>query len=248
MEELADCRKIGQRIRMIRRERNLTDLDVSLELGYDTSNYSKIENGHVWPDCRTLTTLCKLFQCQPETIIYGEDSSAPSENEAYLSSLPESEKRRLFRMLYLVFHCETLPLSSAFHHLFGTCVLDKSLTGEEKHMALLLEYERSVRRLPKRHMAKFLDIPKNRYYDLIHRGECQDIKTLVQLHRKLGYPMSFLLWNEITPSYFFSALKNLPDALNQNHELFVKAEEYGEFIQEFQSSSSRLRSVDNNFK
>ncbi len=241
MNEIDDCRRIGKNILRLRKEKNLLEIEVALELDYSTANYSKIENGQIWPDCYALSTLCRIFQCQPETIIYEEQPAVAQREEDYFSSLPESEKRRLLRILYLAFHCETFPFSPAFHNLFGSCVLDKSLSDQTKHMPIVLEYERNIRNLTRRQMADFLNISKNKYYALISHGECSDIRTLMQIHQTLGYPMSYLLWNQIMPSYFFSSLETigeLPDTFARSRELFVKAEEYGELILEFQSRRS----------
>lgn len=206
MDGQIDGRAIGQRIVQLRKEKQLRRIDVATELMYSTANYSKIEKGEICPDCRGLTTLCHIFQCQPEQIVYGSLPKSSITGQ-YFDSYTEQEKRRILRMLYLACHCDSGNYPDAFHHLFGSCALDAIYNKEDNHLTVLLEYERKIHNLTKRKMADYLHISKNKYYSILHTGELSDLRTLMLVNQILGYPMSFLLWNQVDPDYFFSVLQ-----------------------------------------
>lgn len=238
-------KEIGQRIIKFRREKQLRRIDVATELMYSTANYSKIEKGEICPDCRGLTTLCRIFQCRPEQIVYG-DPPKPSAASHDFGSYTEQEKRRILRMLYLACHCDSGNYPDAFHHLFGSCALDAIYKKEDNHLTVLLEYERKMHNLTKRNMADYLHISKNKYYSILHTGELSDLHTLTLVNQILGYPLSFLLWDEIDPEYFFSILPTGFEAsgpsagISSEHffpaagrQISVHLQKYGQLFLEF---------------
>lgn len=199
--------EIGRRIAEFRKARGMRKIDVATELDYSTANYGKIEKGEVCLDCQGLTALCRLFHCQPEQIVYGTSTYIP-DIEIYFSSRSEQEKRRILRLLYLACHCDSGDYPDAFHHLFGSCILDNFQNKNESHLTILLEFERKIRNLTKRNMAQYLQISKNKYYSILNTGELSDIISLIHVNEILGYHMSFLLWDEVSASYFFSSLED----------------------------------------
>lgn len=260
MGKVMDGQQIGRRIAQFRKEKRMRMIDVATELDYSTANYSKIEKGEICPDCRGLTVLCRIFQCQPEMIVYGT-SLESSQVDAYFSSYSEQEKRRILRMLYLACHCDSDRYPDAFHHLFGSCILDMLSGQAGSHLVAVLEYERKIRNLTRRDMADYLHISKNKYYSILHLGELSDMRSLVLINQILGYHMSFLLWNRVDASYFFSVLQSgtggagllsgqemNPEVSvpNMGQEISAQLKKYGQLLLSFQKQTEEQKTDERN--
>lgn len=197
---------IGKNIKELREENGMERVDLATELGYSTSQYSKIEKGEQNLDCQGLATLCRLVQCRPERIVFGKEESKSPSVPAYFDEYSEADRRRLFRFLYLVLNCHLLEVPDYFHKMFGTDLLRIIPVEEKNIIPLVLEYERKNRNLTRRAMIKFLEISKNKYYSLLDGEELSSIPSLIKLSQKLNYDMSFLLMNEVRPELFLSGI------------------------------------------
>lgn len=58
-EELLD--KLGKRIKQLRKEKNLSQIALAVELNYEKSNMSRLESGRVDPRLTTLNSVARAF-------------------------------------------------------------------------------------------------------------------------------------------------------------------------------------------
>lgn len=210
---------IGKNIRELREEHGVSRINMAMEMGYSQSNYGKIESGQQQLACQGLIILCKQFSCKPERIVFGEKDTAP-QFLSYFAEYSEYEKRRILRMLYLFLKCQNIKAKASFHKIFGSDILSKIPPEEENVLPLVLEYERKAKDITRSKMISFLGISKNKYYNLLSGEPLSNIDTLIMLHEKLGYDMSFLLLNRVNPELFFSVISHSWNSREQ--ELFEK--------------------------
>lgn len=207
---------IGQNIKELREENQISRINMAMELGYSQANYGKIENGKQQLTCQGLITLCKYFSCEPERIVYGEKENIVNLFPDYFSGYSEYEKRRLLRMFYLLLNCQKIKTNASFHKFFGSDILNIIPLDEENILPYVLEYERKAKDLTKRKMIAFLGISKNKYYALLDGEPLSGIDMLIRLHQKLEYDMGFLLFNRVNPALFLSALGETWNSQVQN--------------------------------
>lgn len=197
---------IGQNIKKLREAHGITPLEMATELGYTQSNYGKIEKGKVQIHCQELIAICKFFHCNPEQILFGETQTTNQQLPDYFAGYSELEKRRILRMFYLLYNCQSKEANTAFHRFYGSDLLNRIPVGEENVLPYVLEYERKLKNLPKTKMIEFLGISKNRYYSLISGTPLSSIDVLLMLQKKLEYDLSFLLYNKVNPEQFLSVI------------------------------------------
>lgn len=206
---------IGENIRRIREENDISRISLATELGYSTAQYGKIERGEQKLDCHSLVTLCHFVHCRPEQIVFGERDSQDKVVPDYFSDYSEGQKRRIFRSLYILLGCHQMQASQSFHKMFGTDLLREIPESEKNIIPLVLEYERKSRNLTRRGMIQFLEISKNKYYSLLDGEELSSINSLIKLTQKLGYDMTFLLVNQVRPELFLSEISHSWDETEQ---------------------------------
>lgn len=197
---------MGENIKQLREENGISRIDLATELGYSTAQYGKFEKGEQNLDCRSLITLCRFLHCKPERIVFGEKEKENKQIPDYFFRCSETEKRRIFRSLYILLEYQKMLAPQSFHKMFGTDLLRHIPVSEKNIIPLVLEYERKSMDLTKRNMIEYLGISKNKYYSLLDGEELSSIKSLVKLTQKLGYDMTFLLMNEIRPELFLSVI------------------------------------------
>ncbi|WP_293302315.1 helix-turn-helix transcriptional regulator [Pedobacter sp. UBA4863] len=66
-EEL--LKKIGQRIKDLRKEKGVSQIELAVELNYEKSNMSRLESGRVNPRIFTLYKVAQALQVDLEEII-----------------------------------------------------------------------------------------------------------------------------------------------------------------------------------
>jgi transcriptional regulator with XRE-family HTH domain len=67
-----DAKKIGARIKLRRKELNLTQLTIKEKVGISSGNLSDIERGNRLPAAQTLVQLAKVLKCSVDYILTGE--------------------------------------------------------------------------------------------------------------------------------------------------------------------------------
>lgn len=206
---------IGQNIKQLREAHGISPLEMSMELGYTQSNYGKIEKGKVQIHCQELIAICKFFHCRPEQILFGETQTTQQQCPDFFDEYSEFDKRRILRMFYILYNCQKKEADTAFHRFYGSDLLNKIPVEEENVLPYVLEYERKLKNLPKTKMIQFLGISKNRYYSLIGGTPLSSIDVLLALQKKLGYDLSFLLFNRVNPEAFLSVISPMWNARQQ---------------------------------
>lgn len=98
---------IGENIRQIRKAKGLTQKEVVLSAGFDTGQYSRIENGKTDPSVSTLKKIAKAIGV-PLADLFANESDLKEvksydktlmEKVTLLDSLEEEEKQTIYTML-----------------------------------------------------------------------------------------------------------------------------------------------------
>ena len=99
---------LGEHIKTLRKERGLQQKEVSVEVGIDQSNYSKIENGRREPSVTILKKLADLFEVSVDYIIEPNEDlpkeviiedKTVNEKLRLIAQLDEEDKNMVFRMI-----------------------------------------------------------------------------------------------------------------------------------------------------
>ena len=101
-------KNLGEHIKELRKQRCLQQKEVSIEVGIDQSNYSKIENGKREPSVSVLKKLADLFNVTVDHIIEPDrdlpkevviEDKGISEKLRLISELDEEDRAMVFRMI-----------------------------------------------------------------------------------------------------------------------------------------------------
>ena len=84
MPTIKDC--FGLNLKYLRRERGLTQEQISEKIGIDIRQYSRIETGKGFPSLSTLEKLCEVLEVEPAYLF---DFS--SDKKVYTKKSPENE-------------------------------------------------------------------------------------------------------------------------------------------------------------
>lgn len=147
------CMTFGQRLRLARKEKQLTQKELAAKINAKHNSISNWENDQNMPDPDTIQNLCWALDVQPNFFFSVDDtlphSSTPSLSSPMISSLPGSETNILSqeedRILY------------KFHH--GLLLPD--ITSDE------IDIIKKFRHLDDRGKASVLSILKHEYDSLI---------------------------------------------------------------------------------
>jgi transcriptional regulator with XRE-family HTH domain len=99
---------IGENIKKIRKEKGLQQKKVAIEIGYDLSNYNKVENGKREPSIEVLIKLSNLFNVTIDQIINPTDDipkeiviedKTTTEQMKLIQELDEKDKMIIFGMI-----------------------------------------------------------------------------------------------------------------------------------------------------
>ena len=101
-------KNLGEHIKELRKQHGLQQKEVSIEVGIDQSNYSKIENGKREPSVSVLKKLADLFNVTVDYIIEPNkdlpkeviiEDKGISEKIRLISQLDEEDRAMVFRMI-----------------------------------------------------------------------------------------------------------------------------------------------------
>lgn len=89
---------IGERIKFIRKEKNITQKDIKATIGIGQSTLSDIENGKNAPSYDTILSLSKFFDVSPEWLLTGKEA-AQHKSVDYTFTPEELRLIELYRQL-----------------------------------------------------------------------------------------------------------------------------------------------------
>jgi transcriptional regulator with XRE-family HTH domain len=99
---------VGEKIKLVRKEKGLQQKAVALEIGLDQSNYNKIENGRREPSVEVLQKLSVIFGVTVDDLL-NPDNSKPSpvtledktvtEKIRLIEQLEDEDKNVIYKML-----------------------------------------------------------------------------------------------------------------------------------------------------
>lgn len=234
--------EIGFNINRLREKKGISRLELSMELHYSTSQFSKLEHGYLRLDCQALIRLCQVFQCIPEEIVYGpQESKGLSLPVELFEPYSEKEKRSLFRKIYAVLDCEKRVKSPVFHKMFGGRMLEEIPVEEQNVIPYILELERNQRNWNKKEMIDEIHIPKNQYYELLKGRRLPSLMALIGMQQKFGYDMTFLLFNRVRQEFFLQEMglvwgEEEKILLRQAMDICIQSEQLSNQLLEIQKS------------
>ena len=78
----------NERIKQRRKEIGLTQLDVAKAVGVSKTSVSQWESGDTNPKGENLYSLCRILQCEPDWLLYGEGKPGVADNKATYNVIP----------------------------------------------------------------------------------------------------------------------------------------------------------------
>jgi len=109
-------------IKQLRKNLNLTQLDVSKFVGVSKTSVSQWESGLTSPRGEHLYTLCKVLQCEPDYLLYGKDVLQKSHE-------PSPSRHNLIPNPYAI---KKVPLISLVQAGEWTSIADRIHTNESE--------------------------------------------------------------------------------------------------------------------
>ena len=91
--------EVGERIRELRRKRNLTQEELAEQLNISPVSMCRIEKGSKGASIDLLVEITNYFKTSMDYLIFGKELS---ELESLLAGLPEEKKRRVINILFSV--------------------------------------------------------------------------------------------------------------------------------------------------
>ena len=82
------------RLRELRRRKNITQLRVQMETGIDQSDYSKMENGKRYPTTEQAMALCQLYETSMDYIYGMTDDPIPYPRSKYINESVKYAKKK----------------------------------------------------------------------------------------------------------------------------------------------------------
>ena len=100
---------IGNRLKALRKKRNLTQQELGAALGVSASTIGMYEQGRREPDHKTLTALCRLFDVSSDYFLLGGPAPGDLPPNAELHEVIDEFRSRLMNQEGLMF--QGVPLS-----------------------------------------------------------------------------------------------------------------------------------------
>ena len=98
-----DIRLIGKRIQLIRKERGLTQEQLSQMVDLSTNYLSNVETGLKTPKLKTLIDIMNALECDANALLTDVVNTTTAESSSSISqalaSLPVKEQRRIMRVV-----------------------------------------------------------------------------------------------------------------------------------------------------
>lgn len=202
--ELAE--KIGRRLAELRQKRKIQMIDVALELSISPSQYSRIEHGTQSLSVDAVKRICEFYKCSIDYIILGETNAANSVFFRKLDGCPEIEKRRYLKILYHLMHGNRhahMPKYDTMHKLFGGGLLEAIPDSANNAMPYVLEFEKNRQRISENIMIRELNLTRYKWENIKNGIKVTDMNIPLDIMKKYGYDLRFLVKNEISENMFF---------------------------------------------
>ncbi len=103
-EVVINFRLIGQRIKRLRTDKNLTQEKLSEVLGISTEHLSRIESGAYRPSIGLIEKASEVLQVEEEYIMFGNYNDSGVDKEIYdkLEALPKEKKQAVSMIIDLI--------------------------------------------------------------------------------------------------------------------------------------------------
>lgn len=96
-------KEIGERLRKIRQEKNMSQTDVAEAMGVLPNQYNKVENGKVSPGLETLVRVAEALDVSVDVVIYGKNKYAEKEaKETGMKDLAAITDKEIIRRMKLI--------------------------------------------------------------------------------------------------------------------------------------------------
>lgn len=218
---------VGKRLAGLRKERHIQMIDVALELNISPSQYSRIENGKQSLSVDAVKKICEFYKCSIDYIMLGEMNTVSSVFFRKLDGLPEAEKRRYLKILYYLMHGSSHARTSKYdtmHKMFGEGLLETIPCDATNTMPYVLEFEKNRQKISENLLIEDLHLTRYKWESIKSGLKVSDMTIPLDIMKKYGYDLGFLLKNEIEESMFFDDIYRELD--NREKEITMKAFDY----------------------
>ena len=219
--------EVGRRLVALRNERDLEGMDVALELDISPSQYSRVEHGKQFLSVDSLKRVCKFYKRSIDYIIWGDTHTADSVFYRKLDGFSEMEKRRYLKILYHLMHGSqhaNIPKYDTMHKMFGGGLLETIPIDAASAVPYVLEFEKNRQRVSENAMIADLNLTRYKWEIIKKELRVTDMDVPIDIVRKYGYDLCFLIKNEITESMFFDDIYR--ELGNKEKECAMKAFDY----------------------
>lgn len=200
------AREVGRRLADLRQGRKIQMIDVALELDISPSQYSRIENGKQSLSVDAAKKICEFYKCSLEYVILGETDTVGSVFFKKLDGLSEDEKRRYLKILYYLMHGDRHAKASKYdtmHKMFGGGLLETIPSGATNTVPYVLEFEKNRQKVSENVMIEELHLTRYKWEGIKKELKVTDMNILLDIIKKYGYDLRFLVENEIPETMFF---------------------------------------------
>lgn len=221
------AREVGGRLSELRQGRNIQMIDVALELNISPSQYGRIENGKQALNVDAAKKICEFYDCSLDYVILGKTRETGSVFFKKLGDKPEAEKRRYLKILYYLMHGEQHakePKYDNLHRIFGGGLLETIPAGAVNTVPYVLEFEKNRQKVSENAIIEELHLTRYRWESIKKDLKITDMNIPLDIMKKYGYDLRFLVENEIAETMFFDDMYRELD--NREKENTMKAFDY----------------------
>lgn len=97
-----DAKKIGDRIRRLRKQMGYTQADMAEHIKCSESNYQKIESGKIGVSIPLLTAIAGVLETSMDYLVLGEGAGIERRIEKLLEGRNKEELEYIYRILYVI--------------------------------------------------------------------------------------------------------------------------------------------------
>ncbi|MBQ8028421.1 MAG: helix-turn-helix transcriptional regulator [Clostridia bacterium] len=101
---MINFKAIGQRIKLQRKKKNLTQEKLAEMLDVSTEHLSRIETGSYRPSLSLIERICEIFKIEELELMFGDRSNIETNRELYekIESLSEDKKKAVLMIIELI--------------------------------------------------------------------------------------------------------------------------------------------------
>lgn len=200
---------VGARLKELRLQKHMKEIDAAMELEVSTAQYSRFENGKASISVDVLNKAHRFYQCSMDYILSGEEEEKHSVFFDKLVDFQEKDKRRFLKILCCLMGNDSrakMNKEDPMYKIFVDGLLEMIPIDAESTIMYVLNYEKNRLKISENAMIELLGLSRFRWTSIMDGNKVGDILIPIKIRHHFGYDLEFLINNKITENLFFDKM------------------------------------------